>query len=52
MRRVKIGIVAVVSVPSLLTGASAAGAQPTDELCENFRGPRDGKARVYHLLCD
>lgn len=51
MRNFKIALVAVVAAFSMFMGASAANAGPLDEVCDNFPGPRDGKAVWYTLLC-
>ena len=51
MQKAKVLVVATMSVLSMLTFGGAAMAQPLDVVCENFPGPRDGKAWWYHAVC-
>lgn len=51
MRKTKVVLVAAISAVSILGAAGGAAARPLDEVCENFPGPRDGKAWWYHAVC-
>lgn len=51
MQKTKVALVAAFSVLSMFAVAGGASARPLDVVCENFPGPRDGKAWWYHAVC-
>lgn len=51
MQKTRMVLVAAMTVLSTFAVAGAATAQPIDVVCENFPGPRDGKAWWYHVVC-
>lgn len=51
MNKLKLASVAALSALSVLGAAGGAAANPLETVCENFPGPRDGKAWWYHTVC-